>query len=1067
MDTYIMSQFMPKDFDPNIDYTSYQVLIKKLWEDMNIQSKIKDKTQNAEEVNFMDGPPFVTGTPHWGHLTIGSMKSSMLNFLQSNGKKCQNRIGYDCHGVPIEAIVNTILNVKSSDDLKKIGIEQFNACCKETITKFEGDWQPIYEKLGRFADFSNPYKTLDKNFMESVWWAFKTLYEKNLVYRKYKVSYYSYPLQSPLSNFEVQQGYKTKTTKSVYVKFPVKNQEKTYFVAWTTTPWTLVANCALCINSELEYEYIQSENGEIYIIGMGTAPNADIKGVQIKKCLGSELVGLEYYRPFNFITNDCGKVVADSFVLTSQGTGTSIVHLSPAFGEDDNRVCLDSNLITYDTLKDYCPLDENCNYTQNITDFSGLNVFDAEPKIISHLKSAKLLVKIQQIQHEYPYCYRTDTPLINRTIDAIYIKVTDIKDQLLEANSKITWTPKNAGTGRFNSWLENCRDWCVSRTRYFGTPIPLWVSPSGKIKVIGSIAELKELCKLETEITDLHPEFINALTFELDGEIYERVPDVFDCWFESGCVPYGQIHYPFDNSGYFDSKEFLSDFIIEGQDQTRGWFYTLLVLSTALLGKPAYSHVNVVGVVLDESGEKLSKKKKNYVDSNLAIDEFGADTLRLYVLGSPLTKCEPLRFKTQDIIDLKQVIIQYINCAKFYVEHATNLFKTENVLPKLDSTYNNFLDKWIKETVDNLAFTVRKSMFEYNFSCVRTIIDFVEDLANCYVKLNRDRLKGKLGLDEWVESLSVLYYALVQYAKILAPFAPFLAEYVYQHISNLDESNPESVMLINFPITEEKNEYTSTFNLMKRILKIVRSERFKTKTHSSLKTPIVLCSILMNSQKDLTELESLIILIQSELNCLEFKFGRFDVETELKIELVLSEIGKKYKKDAQKIKQKCAELSQAEIKSAQENNYLEFSIGDIEYKLLENEFTIKVEPKKSENDKLVSVIDSELMCRLDFTFNDQIIHRSIANALVTDVQRQRKEMGLRPWNKIVLQIISDEKLVLNSDLLTLIEKRIENKVDYLGNFNFNESGNSNKIKKYFYEDFNIEIDYHIQVLNWN
>jgi isoleucyl-tRNA synthetase len=343
----------------------------------------------------------------------------------------------------------------------------------------------------------------------------------------------------------------------------------------------------------------------------------------------------------------------------------------------------------------------------------------------------------------------------------------------------------------------------------------------------------------------------------------------------------------------------------------------------------------------------------------------------------------------------------------------------------------------------------------------------VEDLANCYVKLNRDRLKGKLGLDEWVESLSVLYYALIQYAKILAPFAPFLAEYVYQHISNLDESNPESVMLVNFPITEEKNEYTTTFNLMKRILKIVRSERFKTKTHSSLKTPIVLCEILMNSEKDLLELESLITLIQSELNCLEFKFGRFDRETELKIELVLSEIGKKYKKDAQKIKQKCTELSQEEIKTSLENNYLEFFIGDIEYKLLQNEFTIKVEPKKSDNDKLVSVIDSELMCRLDFTFNDQIIHRSIANALVTDVQRQRKEMGLRPWNKIVLHITSDEKLVLNSDLLNLIEKRIENKVEYLGNFNFNESGNSNKIKKYFNEDFNIEINYLIEVLNWN
>lgn len=988
---------------------------------------------------FMDGPPFVTGNLHMGHLAIGSLKSSILNYKNMLGFACLNKLGYDCHGVPIESIVNRELNITSLEQLKEIGIEKFNQHCKDSIHRFEGDWKPIYERIGRWADFTNTYKTMDKNFMESVWWGFSELYKKGLIYRGYKITPYSYALQSPLSNFEANEGMKEIDTRSIYVRFKVKEQENTlvllgstsdvenntYFVAWTTTPWTLPSNIVLCVNASLDYEYVEDESGDIYIVGKDKHKNCNIKTKSIIKTVkGAELVGMKYHPLFPYFESTPNSekyhvVVADNYVTDSGTTGTDIVHIAPMFGEDDMRVCIEKNIITRFDMLDLESVDENCKYLPKITKYMNLLVFDAETQIIKDLKEQKCVLRTQQIRHSYPHCYRTDTPLVYKSCESFYVDIQKIKQRMCELNSEINWIPSNIGSERFYNWIFNAKDWCISRSRCFGNPIPAWISDDGKLKIIGSISELEELTKQKFD--DIHPEFINDITFEIDGHVYRKIPDVFDCWFESGSVPFAQYHYPFENEHIFDNHDSMSSFICEGIDQTRGWFYTLLILSVALFDKKPSDNILVVGHILDENKKKFSKKTKNYVDPNILIDRYGSDSIRLYLLQSPITHAEPLAFKEDDIKLLSKDLYQFKNCVDFLKEHTENQ-KHQGIIFDKDiyksSSIDNSMDIWIMQHIQNSGAQVIEYMNSYNVSkAVRIIIDLIEDITNWYLKFNRDRLKGKCGNDEWIKSTSVLNYVINCYVNMLAPFAPFISEKIYRDLEHLHGDKDMVHKKIYEFTSVSDTTYIETFDLLKRVSRLVRSARMNTKTHTSSKTPIKYCEICMDSDIQIKQIESCIDLIQSELNVLDIKYSKLTENIKYKYVPNKALLGKKYKKFANEI-YKFFEKSDLQ---ETENQIILYIDGKI-YEILSDEY-IK-EPVFRRDD----IFEKDILIKIDFTYDEHINKMSHLKRFVSDIQQTRKIMGLHPWNKISIEVERDDFDIV-SDNIEYMKKRLECEVN--------------------------------------
>jgi isoleucyl-tRNA synthetase len=987
----------------------------------------------------MDGPPFVTGKLHMGHLAIGSIKSAYLNYKHMMGYKCNNKLGYDCHGVPIESIANRELDIKSIDELENIGIKKFNAFCKETITKFEKDWEPVYNKMGRWTNFDDVYKTMDLNFMESIWWGFGELYNKGLIYRGYKVVAYSYPLQSPLSNSEESQNYKDVNTKTIYVRFKVVGLDNTYLVAWTTTPWTLIANVALCVNKNLEYEYVLVNNTDgsesVYIVGKNTHKNCGLKVKNIIKTVkGSELVGLKYNSLYNFYDNiDNGnffQVVEDNYVQESGTSGTNIVHLAPTFGEDDYRVCK-KNLINDDIIRSLDPIDVNCKYISRVDKYAGILVFDAEPQIIQDLKSLGHVIKIQQISHQYPYCYRTETPLIYRTCESFYVNVQKIKERMIELNANINWSPSNIGSGRFNLWLENARDWCISRSRYFGTPIPVWISDKNNILVIKSIDDLYKYSGVK--VNDLHPEFINDITFDYEGEYYIRVKDVFDCWFESGCVPFAQHHYPFENNNIFDDKNSLSEFIVEGIDQTRGWFYSLLVLSTALFDKKPAENIMVVGHVLGENGKKISKKDGNFIDPTILIDQYGADAIRLYLLQSPLTNAEPFAFKDLELHDIKQVLYRFKNAHEFLKEHTHNQ-KLKNIIFDKDcwKQATNPMDCWIISYVNNIGNQVIKLMDSYQIAkAVRLVIDLVDDITNWYIKFNRDRMKGKCGNQDWIMSTSVLNYILQTFGKMLTPFAPFITTLMFgEEILNSEYT---------FEVFSQYDKYITTFELLKRIAKIVRAARMGTKTHNSIKTPIKACTIYTDNKDHIDMIRDTIDYIQSELNILDISYKQLTGSINYKIIPNKSIIGKKYRNDSKKI------VTYLESLTLQDKIYkdLDVNIGDNKYIITCDEYTL--EPIFNNND----YFDRDIMTQIDFTYDQNIQDIYNIKSFITSIQLERKNMGLHVWDKISIEIVQDNFNIVEKHL-SYMQERLECEVNLNSKYSADKYYSNDDDKKISY-----------------
>ena len=811
-----------EDLPERPDIPGNEVKVKDMWEDKDCFQTSLKMSEGKKPFTFYDGPPFATGLPHYGHILAGTIKDVVTRWAHQTGHYVERRFGWDCHGLPIEFEIEKQQGIKTSHDVMKIGIKQYNQYCREIVMRYSAEWKKTVTRMGRWIDFDNDYKTMNLSYMESVWWVFGQLWNTpGMVYRGYKVMPYSMGCTTVLSNFEANMNYQEVSDPSVVVTLPWVEDESISFLAWTTTPWTLPSNLALCVHPTMKYVLIkEKESGKKFILAESRLvqlypklPKLDKSKYPfevVEEYTGKELAGRKYVPLFNYFdrkkADGAFTILVDDYVTNDSGTG--IVHQAPAFGEDDYRVCIAAKIIAKNEEVP-CPVDNNGCFTDEVPDWVGINVKEADKSIQKSLKDNGRLYSAGAVKHPYPFCWRSNKPLIYKAISSWFINVESIKKQLIENNAETYWVPDNVKTGRFNNWLENARDWAVSRNRYWGTPLPIWVSEDYSQQIcVKSVAELSKLTG--QEITDIHRDSIDHLEIpDPRGEGYpplKRIPEVFDCWFESGSMPYAQSHYPFENVEKFE-KGFPADFIAEGIDQTRGWFYTLLVLSTAIKQKPAFKNLIVNGLVLASDGRKMSKSLQNYPDPNLVIDKYGADALRLYLINSPVVKGQELKFKEEGVKDVvKDVLLPMSSALNFFTINYNRLILSgETFDPKYPIT--NIMDRWITAAAAKLVKDVTTEMKAYHlYAVVPCVVEWIKDLTNCYVRMNRKRLKGSLGLDDFKASLATLFNVLMITSRIMGPFTPFMAEQIYGQLRELlpTEEQVDSVHYLMIPEAPEE-----------------------------------------------------------------------------------------------------------------------------------------------------------------------------------------------------------------------------------------------------------------------
>ena len=783
------------------------------WRENRTFEKSLERNRGGERYKFYDGPPFATGLPHYGHLLAGTIKDIVPRYQTMRGKHVERRFGWDTHGLPIETLAQEALGVSGEYAIKKLGVDKFNETCRSMVMKYVSEWRKTVTRMGRWVDFDNGYKTMDPGFMESVWWVFKRLWEQGRIYKAPRVMPYSWKLSTPLSNFEAGLNYKDVQDPAVTVRvkaetvsaaleetFPGgrdKSGAPLYFLIWTTTPWTLPENLGICAGADIDYVAVRDLTDgarPVYVMAKARLAAVFKKPEQYEIAAGFKgdaLKGCTYEPIFPYFADRKNEgafaVFNDGYVTTGDGTG--LVHLAPAYGEDDNRVCRENGMTA---MAD--PLDAGCCFTDAVPEYAGRFAKDCDKDIIRRLKAEGKLVHQSTIVHSYPYCYRTDTPLIYRAIDAWFVKVEDLRETLAANNAKVHWMPEYVGDKRFGNWLKDAHDWNISRNRFWGSCIPVWVNeadPSDTI-CVGSVAELEALSG--EKVTDLHKHFIDRIEIKKDGKTYRRTPEVLDCWFESGSMPYAQNHYMGEGpaDGFFPA-----DFIAEGLDQTRGWFYTLMLLGTMLFGESPYRNVIVNGLVLAEDGKKMSKRLKNYPDPGKMLDTYGADAIRLYMVYSPVVRAENLKFSENGVKQiLRDLLIPWWNAYSFFVTYANVDGFCEAEVSRPDSA--NVLDRWIVSSMETLITDVTAAMDAYDLQkSVRPFVKFVEDLTNWYIRRSRRRFWKSDNDDDKMQAYRTLRYVLVQLSKVAAPFTPFIAEEIYRNLKGAGD--PESVHLCDFP----------------------------------------------------------------------------------------------------------------------------------------------------------------------------------------------------------------------------------------------------------------------------
>ena len=987
----------------DLDFLTREKEVLSFWKEKDIFKKSIDQREGSDVFTFYDGPPTANGKPHIGHIETRVFKDLFPRYKTMKGMKVLRKAGWDTHGLPVELEVEKLLGLDGKEQIEAYGMEPFIKKCKESVWKYQGEWEKMSDRVGYWADMENPYVTYDNNYIESVWWSLKQIADKGLLYKGHKIVPYCPRCGTALSSHEVSQGYKTVKEKSAFVRFKVKGEENTWLYAWTTTPWTLPSNVALCVNPDDEYAKFDFEGRTIImakvLIPSVLGEDAEISNMTTMK--GLDLVGTEYEPLFDFqkplVNKPAWRVCADSYVTMTDGTG--IVHIAPAFGEDDARVGRDNDI-------PFLQLVDTKGEMAKETPWAGTFVKKADPMILKDLEERGLLVKAAQFEHDYPFCWRCDTPLIYYARSGWFIRMTSVRDELLKSNDKVNWMPENIKEGRMGNFLENVIDWALSRERYWGTPLPVWVCECGHIHTIGSIEELKKMSSNCPDNIELHRPYIDEVTIKCDkcgGEMH-RTPEVIDCWYDSGSMPFAQWHYPFENKHIFD-ENYPADFISEAIDQTRGWFYSLTASSTLLFGRAPFENCLVLGHVQDAEGKKMSKHIGNVVDPWSVLDKQGADAVRwyFYANGAPWL---PTRFAGNLVSEMQGKFMGTLwNTYAFFTLYASidNYNPMTEKAKKEDFT---LIDKWVLSRLNSLVDFVDKGLNEYKATeTSRAIAAFVDELSNWYVRLNRERFWGK-GLEGTkLAAFETLYTVLVTLSKLLAPFIPFMTETMYQNlVVNNIEGAPESVHLCDYPVCDTSLIDKELETGMDEVMTVVTLGR-ACRNVSSLKVRQPLSRCLVKGEKLSGEIEE---LIKSELNVKSVEFVDDAREfTTYQLKPQMKTLGKKYGKLLGKIGQMLATMDGNEVVDTfEKGEIVKFEIEGTLIELEKDDVLTSLMQKPG----YVAESDGAYTVVLDTNLTDELIAEGFVREVISKVQTMRKEAGFEVTDRIRLTWKTTEKL---------------------------------------------------------
>lgn len=973
------------------------------WEREQIFEKSVSERRGAPLFSFYDGPPFATGLPHYGHLLAGTIKDVVLRYWTMKGFYVPRRFGWDCHGLPVENEIEKAKELSGASAIEKFGVAAFNEECRKIVLRYTEEWKRTVKRMGRWVDFSHTYHTMDLSFMESVWWVFSQLYARGLVYEGFKVMPFSAKLGTPLSNFEANLNYKDVDDPSLTLAFQLKEEPETKLLVWTTTPWTLPMNLALIVNGELDYVKIEeAKTGQKYVLAEARLSEyfkdpAHYKILQ--KFKGTTLKGQPYVPLFPYFATRKDKksfhILVDECVSKEDGTG--ILHAAPAFGEVDFFVC------AREGIEPVCPVDHNGKYTREVPDYEGIYVKDADKEIIRRLKEEKKVFHHGQIRHRYPFCWRSDTPLIYKAVKTWFVAVEKIKEGLLSANERIHWVPDHIKEGRFGKWLENARDWAISRNRYWGTPIPIWRNERGDCVVISSKKELEE--RTGKKINDLHRHFIDDLSFMENGSVFKRVPEVFDCWFESGSMPYAQNHYPFEHKKETE-EGFPADFIAEGLDQTRGWFYTLTVLSAALFHKPAFKNVVVNGIILAEDGAKMSKRLKNYPEPDAVINQYGADAIRLYLLGSPAVYGEDLRFSERGVeLVMRQVLIPLWNSYQFLATYAQIYGwkpSSKNFLAPVAD-----IDRWLLSILQKLVGEVSGSMDKYLLSqAVQPLVGFIDQLTNWYIRRCRPRFWSDVASQDRDEAFQTLYTVILTLCKVSASFIPFLSDAVYGHLKQ--PADPVSVHLCDFPGYEEEKRDLALEKEMELVQIVVSAGHSLRKEHKiKVRQPLQKAHVISADAEVLAALKKQKHLIADELNVKEIE----DHADESSFVALVAKpnfrvLGKKVGSLMRDVQKAVESFTQPQLQSLLNGKNVEIVVQGTKIDLSPED--IAVERKVLEG--LVALTAQGITVALDTTLNEDLLMEGLARELVNKVNTMRRDEGYAVVDRIRITLQTTERV---------------------------------------------------------